>query len=120
MRPRFRGSTPRFRARATPVLRQFTSANIRACTLLIVYFIAQNPARLVVLVRKFVFCIINRYVASTRNVAIAVPYPDPPEQVLVNAVEHDKLSVCWKPPMVHDSNKDFPCCRLHCLLQRNS
>ncbi|VDO26227.1 unnamed protein product [Haemonchus placei] len=37
-----------------------------------------------------------------------LPYPDPPEQVLVNAVEHDKLSVCWRPPPVHDSNKNFP------------
>ncbi|EYC06015.1 hypothetical protein Y032_0078g1149 [Ancylostoma ceylanicum] len=39
---------------------------------------------------------------------IYVPYPDPPEQVVVNAVEHDKLSVCWRPPPVHDSNKNFP------------
>ncbi|VDP37220.1 unnamed protein product [Heligmosomoides polygyrus] len=37
-----------------------------------------------------------------------LPYPDPPEQVLVNAVEHDKLSVCWRAPPVHDSNKNFP------------
>ncbi|KAE9416523.1 hypothetical protein Angca_008944 [Angiostrongylus cantonensis] len=37
-----------------------------------------------------------------------LPYPDPPEQVLVNAVEHDKLLVCWKPPLVHESNKNFP------------
>ncbi|KAK6746573.1 hypothetical protein RB195_000073 [Necator americanus] len=37
-----------------------------------------------------------------------LPYPDPPEQVMVNAVEHDKLSVCWRPPPVHDSNKNFP------------
>ncbi|KAK6034534.1 hypothetical protein COOONC_27960 [Cooperia oncophora] len=37
-----------------------------------------------------------------------LPFPDPPEQVLVNAVEHDKLSVCWRPPPVHESNKNFP------------
>ncbi|KJH48582.1 DB module [Dictyocaulus viviparus] len=37
-----------------------------------------------------------------------LPYPDPPEQVVVNAVEHDKLNVCWKPPPIHESNKNFP------------
>ncbi|CAJ0604190.1 unnamed protein product [Cylicocyclus nassatus] len=37
-----------------------------------------------------------------------LPFPDPPEEIVVNAVEHDKLSVCWQPPPVHDSNKNFP------------
>ncbi|CAJ0583973.1 unnamed protein product, partial [Mesorhabditis spiculigera] len=37
-----------------------------------------------------------------------LPYPDPPEEIIVNAVEHDKLSVCWQPPKVQPTNKDFP------------
>ncbi|PAV82926.1 hypothetical protein WR25_00953 [Diploscapter pachys] len=37
-----------------------------------------------------------------------LPYPDPPQNVTVNAVEHDKLSVCWQAPEIHDSNKDYP------------
>lgn len=39
---------------------------------------------------------------------VAVPYPDPPEDVQVNAVEADKLSVCWKPPLPQDSNRHLP------------
>lgn len=37
-----------------------------------------------------------------------MPYPDPPTAIEVNAVEHDKLSVCWKEPEKHESNKMFP------------
>ncbi|CAB3406450.1 unnamed protein product [Caenorhabditis bovis] len=39
---------------------------------------------------------------------ISVPYPDPPVQIEVNPVEHDKLSVCWQPARTFDSNKMFP------------
>ncbi|GMR48167.1 hypothetical protein PMAYCL1PPCAC_18362, partial [Pristionchus mayeri] len=37
-----------------------------------------------------------------------LPFPDPPEDVVVNAIESDQLEVCWKPPRVHSSNADFP------------
>uniref|UniRef100_A0A8R1U8H8 Uncharacterized protein n=1 Tax=Pristionchus pacificus TaxID=54126 RepID=A0A8R1U8H8_PRIPA len=37
-----------------------------------------------------------------------LPFPDPPQEVIVNAVENDKLEVCWKPPKVQNSNKEFP------------
>lgn len=26
----------------------------------------------------------------------------------MNAVDHDKLSVCWEPPAVHESNEKYP------------
>ncbi|VDM76298.1 unnamed protein product, partial [Strongylus vulgaris] len=50
----------------------------------------------------------NRAYRMLANPPLELPYPDPPEQVVVNAVEHDKLSVCWRPPPVHESNKNFP------------
>ncbi|CAJ0935199.1 unnamed protein product, partial [Mesorhabditis belari] len=37
-----------------------------------------------------------------------LPYPDAPEDVMVNAIEHNQLSVCWKPPPIQPTNKDFP------------
>uniref|UniRef100_A0A8R1HNW3 Receptor protein-tyrosine kinase n=1 Tax=Caenorhabditis japonica TaxID=281687 RepID=A0A8R1HNW3_CAEJA len=37
-----------------------------------------------------------------------LPYPDPPRSIEVNAVDHDKLSVCWQEPEKHESNKMFP------------
>ncbi|CAI4232905.1 unnamed protein product [Auanema sp. JU1783] len=37
-----------------------------------------------------------------------LPFPEAPESIQVNAVEHDKLQVCWKKPPVFDSNKNFP------------
>ncbi|CAD6197113.1 unnamed protein product [Caenorhabditis auriculariae] len=37
-----------------------------------------------------------------------LPYPDPPKEIVVNALEHDKLSVCWQEPEKHESNKMFP------------
>ncbi|KHN75698.1 Ig-like and fibronectin type-III domain-containing protein C25G4.10 [Toxocara canis] len=34
-----------------------------------------------------------------------VPYPDPPQDLIVNAVGSDELHVCWRPPQPQSSNK---------------
>lgn len=34
-----------------------------------------------------------------------MPYPDPPGDLIVNAVGSDELRVCWHPPQKQTSNK---------------
>ncbi len=34
-----------------------------------------------------------------------MPYPDPPENLVVNALKNDELDVCWQAPKPQSSNK---------------
>lgn len=41
----------------------------------------------------------------TKQFIFSVPFPDPPIDLTVNALDSDELRVCWQPPDAQSSNK---------------